>query len=543
LAMSEEEVAGEAEVLAAVDLDDSAEQEFAEESAVGEGGGDEAEFNDAEKEFLAEALHVAEEEPKADAPCVNQKMLRLQSASAASFAGSYANNTEFEELALEYLNDFCQQFSQVYPDRLEPYVTCRNELGVRKPLCSYVKPSKLPFKQLFDLKDCARFFSDFVKYEQLQDPLRLCDYAASAQTTINWQAGDCLDMAILLCSVLTGYGYDAYVVRGYAPQFVVSADETRNVPDDLMSATSSSTGGDNDKDDGKYTLRPRPQLHSLYILKQKKYAYMNAQMAAAGTSASATPVTEIEKPELPDDALKGQRVHCWVMVYPGSREVACHYMVEPSIGAVWEAETSPYEGIECMWNHKNVWINMQTPRQPMNQTDFDLTNFKSWEFVFLESDPVNPQDNYEDAPLQDEKQRTVDVPKPFFPKIELAIDKFIERFAGGTRSRRYSKWLLEQFAWNNRRDGIVKRLTTYADATQLNVMEVREEYNARKDRLFLRLHYPSEQRLVSKFNKGRSYPDALKEIIECVDRKEYVFHVSARLDGKFRRLELGSNKL
>jgi hypothetical protein len=127
----------------------------------------------------------------------------------------YAENTEFEELALEYLNDFSQQFSQVYPDRHDPYVSCRNELGVRKPLCSFIRPCKLPFKELYDLGDCARFFSDFVMYEQLQDPLRLCDYAASAQTTINWQAGDCLDMSILLCSVLIGYGFDAYVVRGY----------------------------------------------------------------------------------------------------------------------------------------------------------------------------------------------------------------------------------------------------------------------------------------------------------------------------------------
>jgi hypothetical protein len=56
-------------------------------------------------------------------------------------------------------------------------------------------------------------------------------------------------------------------------------------------------------------------------------------------------------------------------------------MVEPSVGSVWQAEASPYEGIECIWNHKNVWINMQSPKQPMNKTDFDLSNFKSWEYV------------------------------------------------------------------------------------------------------------------------------------------------------------------
>jgi hypothetical protein len=40
---------------------------------------------------------------------------------------------------------------------------------------------------------------------------------------------------------------------------------------------------------------------------------------------------------------------------------------------------------------------------------------------------------------------------------------------------RFSKWLLEQFSWNNRRDGIVRRLTTFTDTTQLNVSEIREE--------------------------------------------------------------------
>jgi hypothetical protein len=541
--MSEELMAGEAEILAAVDLDDSAEQEFADgQEAADDGSHDE--LRDEDRELLAEVSHLPQEGASGvEALSLNQKMLRLQSASAASFPVSYAENTEFEELALEYLNDFCQQFSQVYPDRLEPYVMCRNELGVRKPLCSFIKPSKLPFKELYDLKDCSRFFSDFVMYEQLQDPLRLCDYAASAQTTINWQAGDCLDMAILLCSVLIGYGFDAYVVRGYAPQYVVDADQTRDAPSNIESATSMLKGNDGDtQNDGKYTVRPRPQLHSLYLLKQKKYSSLNAEMATVNRNAAGCGSTQPDQPGPTEDPLKGNRVHCWVIVYPGSREVSQHSMVEPSIGIVWEAEKSPYEGIECIWNHKNIWINMQTPKQPMNVTDFDLSNFKSWEYVFLESDPVNPQEQVEDK-SPDENQRVVDVPKPFFTEIVLPIDKFIERFAGGMRSRRYSKWLLEQFSWNKRRDGIVQRLTTYTDTTHLVVSEVREEYNARKDRLFLRLHYPSEQKLISKFNKGRSHPDALKEIIESVDRKEYLFHVSARLDGKFRRLELGSHKV
>ena len=115
----------------------------------------------------------------------------------------------------------------------------------------------------------------------------------------------------------------------------------------------------------------------------------------------------------------------------------------------------------------------------------------------------------------------MDVPKPFFSEIVLPVDKFIERFSSGMRSRRYSKWLLEQFAWNNRRDGIVQRLTTFTDSTQLNISEIREEYNARKDRLCLRLHYPYEQLLVARFNTGPPHPHAAKENTPNVDSTEY----------------------
>jgi hypothetical protein len=49
---------------------------------------------------------------------------------------------------------------------------------------------------------------------------------------------------------------------------------------------------------------------------------------------------------------------------------------------------------------------------------------------------VNPQEHGGEDKALDEQQRIVDVPKPFSPAIDLSIDKFIERFAGGTRSRR-----------------------------------------------------------------------------------------------------------
>ncbi|CAN0552413.1 unnamed protein product, partial [Ectocarpus sp. 8 AP-2014] len=39
----------------------------------------------------------------------------------------------------------------------------------------------------------------------------------SACQVLEWTVGDCFDFAMVLCSLLLGAGYDAYVVYGTAP--------------------------------------------------------------------------------------------------------------------------------------------------------------------------------------------------------------------------------------------------------------------------------------------------------------------------------------
>ncbi len=40
------------------------------------------------------------------------------------------------------------------------------------------------------------------------------------------QGGDCFDMCTVLCSLLLGAGFDAYIVTGYAPLAVTGNDQT-----------------------------------------------------------------------------------------------------------------------------------------------------------------------------------------------------------------------------------------------------------------------------------------------------------------------------
>lgn len=55
------------------------------------------------------------------------------------------------------------------------------------------------------------------------------DRILSPSTVLKRQKGNCFEYSMLLCSLLLGAGYDAYVVSGYATQDVCLADEARQV--------------------------------------------------------------------------------------------------------------------------------------------------------------------------------------------------------------------------------------------------------------------------------------------------------------------------
>ena len=49
----------------------------------------------------------------------------------------------------------------------------------------------------------------------------------SPATTLWDQRGNCFDLSVLLCALLEGAGYDAYVVHGYASREVCLLDRSR----------------------------------------------------------------------------------------------------------------------------------------------------------------------------------------------------------------------------------------------------------------------------------------------------------------------------
>lgn len=95
-----------------------------------------------------------------------------------------------------------------------------------KFICTTIRPTKLPFVDLYEWESCAKFIADYLEYEELPEPDKLPQRIPSPANVLQWQIGDSFDFAIGLCSLLIGVGFNAYVVYGTAPKKITTRDES-----------------------------------------------------------------------------------------------------------------------------------------------------------------------------------------------------------------------------------------------------------------------------------------------------------------------------
>lgn len=80
---------------------------------------------------------------------------------------SYYNNSKRELVLLHYSDNFVRQYTQLYPGRKELLISPVNEFDVKKFISTTIRPTQLPFKEVYDYRTCASFVSEFIKYEVL----------------------------------------------------------------------------------------------------------------------------------------------------------------------------------------------------------------------------------------------------------------------------------------------------------------------------------------------------------------------------------------
>ena len=154
--------------------------------------------------------------------------------SSGNMYNSYKENTLKEELILEHVIQFKKEFNLTYDAKREILLYPQNECGKYKFICSTVRPTKVPYPELYDYKKCAKFVSEYFEYEELNPPTEFPKIIPAPDNVIKWQIGDSFDLSIVLASLLIGAGYNAYVIYGKAPRFITSKDETRLSPPEMI---------------------------------------------------------------------------------------------------------------------------------------------------------------------------------------------------------------------------------------------------------------------------------------------------------------------
>ncbi|KAJ3065432.1 hypothetical protein HDU98_011207, partial [Podochytrium sp. JEL0797] len=487
-----------------------------------------------------------------------KKALQQQLLDKSKVRSSYYTCSKKETTVLQYVENFNRQYAQLYPGRKDLFLCPLNEFDIRKFVCTSIRPTQPAYKELYDYRSCAKFLADYLTYEPLEPPHELPPKLPSPTYTLKIQCGNCFDYSVLLVSLLRGFGYDAYVVSGYATRDITILDETKTDSDTI--GIPSPTGYDPESKpetsvnassvkksdaEAKYKMKPPRMLKSHFMINQEEKSKIQALKELENRRI----LMEKEKAKMieDDDELKGLRIHAWVMVLPGKREIAEAFFIEPSTGRIYSTDNENYLGVESVFSSTNYWVNMQVCYDGLKGIHFDLGDNSKWEFVLLDNTQPGPshnkngdknEDNVSDdeEENEDENLEILDLPPSWVDRISITKEQFESKCPAGSKTMLYRNARVETFAEYHRQDGMVSRYTFFADEGRDFYGEIREMFSNRKDKLRDRIRVPYTGRVHEYFDPGRQH--GLKEHIMIEEKTtEIHFFPTSRSDGLVKRVE------
>lgn len=509
-----------------------------------------------------------------------------RSAYSENISPSYKSNTTKEELCFEYINAFIEQFHSMYPKRRIPYMIAENEYGVRKFVCSTMRPTQLPITELYDMYECASFLSGYVIYEPLDPPVEPPKVLVSPTLTIKSHTGDCFDLAMLLASFLIANGYDAYVVYGYAPKFIALRDQSQTlcplasslsenevkVEDDEpvnVSQQSSDVDMSADSKDSLYVAPDNGVKESSFKAEESekiRLASLDPFVLWNEDSGVGNPITECPNNNGAEHETT-KCVHAWVLIRAGKRDVKAHLFLEPSTGRAYPVLNSPYLGVENVWNNVNFWILLNNDVK-VSEINFDFANESLWEYLFISpqkarsfdqnggtgggSGGENNKQEGEDATslavMRNQvggntsyanMEKYLDPPPSWVLPLSLDRSMLLLRYPpAGKRTVYYLRAKVDYFAKNTHPQGMVMRITTYLDNARVMVKEIHEWYENRKDKMYKRVrHMLNTHYFVEYFHPGSC--GEVKQWLEYPGKRTDIqFHVNGRTDRLKRRVDV-----
>lgn len=477
---------------------------------------------------------------------------------------SLQRNSEQEEIILDYVESFRRQLTQLFPERRPFFTSPFNEYGIRKFVCTSIRPS--PQESLWDVGVIADFIADFIEFFPLRDPVKYPSLLPSQLAICHLRSGDCLDMSTLLVSILRGAGYDAYVVSGIASRSTTLRDRRGDKATKFLELSAwkgllhpqanesepTSSSPEQKETSPKYKYRPpRPATACGRMKKKSRFdQFLRDGAGDVKEQEFEEKSTKSTFPEFPDAK---DRVHFWVMVRAGSRNVNEDIFIESTTGTIWkigEIEVAKrYFSVDSLWNEKNYWVNLQTDAMMLDMS-FSIEDVSLWEFMFYDegmfqgdsaSDGVTGKDG---GKLQTELvEELLQLPKSWNPRVELDAATIEDVFPGGKSEIVFKDVTVKRWRpFYPKIEGKVIEVSIFKEVgSRRTCTEIRELFSHRLDKLEQRIEFMETGVIKEKFGVGR--PRGLQVCITDDKKLVFWYYPNARINKCWRRMEVFSTKV
>lgn len=413
--------------------------------------------------------------------------------------------------------EYQRQFKIIYDPTRELLLAPINECGKSKFICTTIRPTKMPYTELYNYNDCAKFLANYLEYEELPEPNVLPRYIPSPCNVLQWQKGDSFDFAISLCSLLIGTGYDAYVVYGTAPKEITTKDEAlMDCPfntnfDDEMEKEDPQFDADEEHMQEKKEKEPEPMVFSVEIKTPYKSEFDEEQKAKKeqeehAAFLKACTIDDDEPDYEKEDEYGRTRLHAWVLIQKGHRDVSESVFIEPTTARQYSFDNAPYFSIQGIFNNQNFWVNLD-PTRSIDEINMDFKEDLTgeWEYVMIQHgkkadiDEEAEEENEDEDEDEEYDEETLDMPPAWCPKLFINRDAFSQGTPNGEKTVFYKKCKVDFYSECKEVDGLVKRITLFHDYKRLIIKEIRSYYANRKDMLVIRRRFPYEFKLVEHY--------------------------------------------
>ncbi|TRY78534.1 hypothetical protein TCAL_04253 [Tigriopus californicus] len=432
---------------------------------------------------------------------VLQLRKQMDAPSLESLPKSYKANSDVEKLYLWSAENFRRQIRQKFPHLHTKFLTCANECQVEKLIMTFIKPTVLPFAHLFDIGKCAQFICDFIAYKP-EPRLEDLNQINSPTLTMLCQVGNSLEMSHCLVSLLTGFGFQAFVVCGQVDPATANRDRTTQgfaLGKELETTKETNLAIEK----GHYQVLDPPVLESKYtkFLEGLDHQLWQGQKRKSQTNNGLSPTNgglisgSPREPGL---------LHAWV--YVELSEGQRGFFIEATDGERRPLSDPRILTIDSVWNASNYWLSTSGHGNDAifrDKMTLELDSNEIWIKFVADIEPISK--GHAD-------KRLLKVLHQWLAPLEIPQSSYELTFRLGQKVDYFKDTKVEYFAPYLLKDGLVQRIQRFdpeTESTEDHLIQTCEKFRYRTDQMTVRETFTRTHQVVESFAHGR--PDHLKE--------------------------------